>query len=142
MSVEKFRRVVAAAAVVTLPVIFLAACGGDDGEAGDGDVEIRLAHSYTEDQPQHRCGAQVIADEVANADVGMTVEIFPGSQLGEDADRISSVVSGDIDMDIQGASALGAIYEPVSVLDAAYAFDDADHFAQYFESDAAGPVGR
>ena len=40
-------------------------------------------------------------------------------------------------MDIQGASALGAIYEPVSVLDAAYAFDDADHFAQYFESDAA-----
>lgn len=141
MSLRKNRRGVAAAAVVTVPLLVLAACGGDEGAGGsDGDVEIRLAHSYTEDQPQHRCGAQVIADEVANADVGMTVEIFPASQLGEDADRISSVVSGDIDMDIQGASALGAIYEPVSVLDAAYAFDDPEAFAQYFEGEAAGQL--
>ncbi|MGH3307328.1 MAG: DctP family TRAP transporter solute-binding subunit [Nocardioides sp.] len=139
MSVRKYRRGVAAAAAVTLPVLFLAACGDDESGASGGgeDVEITLAHSYTEEQPQHRCGAQVIADEVEKADVGMTVEIFPASQLGEDADRISSVVSGDIDMDIQGASALGAVYEPVSVLDAAYAFEEGDHFAQYFESDAA-----
>jgi len=67
----------------------------------------------------------------------VTVEIFSASQLGADADRISSVVSGDIDMDIQGASALGAVYEPVSVLDAAYAFDDGDHLARYFEDDAS-----
>jgi TRAP-type transport system periplasmic protein len=138
MSVRKYRRSVAATAVVSLPLLFLAACGDDESAGGDsGDVEITLAHSYTEDQPQHRCGAQVIADEVEKADVGMTVKIFPGSQLGEDADRISSVVSGDIDMDIQGASALGAIYEPVSVLDAAYAFDDADQFAAYMESGAS-----
>jgi TRAP-type transport system periplasmic protein len=138
MSVRKYRRSVAATAVVSLSLLFLAACGDDGSAGGDsGDVEITLAHSYTEDQPQHRCGAQVIADEVSKADVGMTVKIFPASQLGEDADRISSVVSGDIDMDIQGASALGAIYEQVSVLDAAYAFDDGDHFARYMESDAA-----
>ena len=67
----------------------------------------------------------------------MTVKIFPASQLGADADRISSVVSGDIDIDIQGASALGAVYEPVATLDAAYAFDDADHLARYTESDAS-----
>ena len=128
------------AACAVTPLLVLAACGGGDdggGAAAEGDVEITLAHSYTEDQPQHRCGAQVIEDEVANADVGMTVEIFPASQLGADADRISSVVSGDIDMDIQGASALGAVYEPVSVLDAAYAFDDGEHLTRYFESDAS-----
>ena len=131
-----------AACLLTLPM-FLAACGDDEPEGGDeagGDVTLQLAHSYTEDQPQHRCGAQVIADEVASADVGLTIEIFSGSQLGADADRIASVVSGDIDMDIQGASALGAIYEPVSVLDAAYAFDDSDHLARYFDSDAAGEL--
>jgi tripartite ATP-independent transporter DctP family solute receptor len=125
--------------------MFLAACGGDDeggggaGESG-GDVTLQLAHSYTEDQPQHRCGAQVIADEVEKADVGMSIEVFSSSQLGADADRIASVVSGDIDMDIQGASALGAVYEPVSVLDAAYAFDDSDHLARYFDSDPAGEL--
>ena len=136
----KGRSAVLAACVVALPM-FLAACGGDDegGAAGEsgGDTTLQLAHSYTEDQPQHRCGAQVIADEVEKADVGMSIEVFSSSQLGADADRIASVVSGDIDMDIQGASALGAVYEPVSVLDAAYAFDDSDHLARYFDSDAA-----
>jgi tripartite ATP-independent transporter DctP family solute receptor len=123
----------------------LTACGSDgdntaEGDGADGTTTLSLAHSYTETQPQHRCGAQVIADEVANADVGLEVEIFANSQLGGDADRIASVVSGDIDMDIQGASALGAVYEPVSVLDAAYAFDDADHLARFFEDDASADL--
>jgi TRAP-type transport system periplasmic protein len=140
MTSRRNRRGGAAFAACVLIPLALAACGddgGDDDGSGGGDVEITLAHSYTEEQPQHRCGAQVIADEVANADVGMTVDVFSASQLGADADRISSVVSGDIDMDIQGASALGAVYEPVSVLDAAYAFDDGDHLARYFDSDAS-----
>ena len=69
-----------AACLLTLPM-FLAACGDDEPEGGEesgGDVTLQLAHSYTEVQPQHRCGAQVIADEVASADVGLTVEIFSG----------------------------------------------------------------
>jgi TRAP-type transport system periplasmic protein len=133
------RRSVAFSVCAAMPLFVLAACSDDEGGA-DGAVEIRLAHSYTEDQAQHRCGAQVIADEVERADADMTVEIFANSQLGEDADRIGSVVSGDIDMDIQGASALGAVYEPVSVLDAAYAFDDSAHFARYFDTDAAADL--
>lgn len=141
MSVSGKRRRSALALCAVVPLLALAACGDDGdaeaGSAGDDDVELTLAHSYTDAQPQHRCGAQVIADEVQEAGVGLRVEVFPGSQLGGDADRISSVVSGDIDIDIQGASALGAIYEPVSVIDAAYAFDDADHLTRYFESDAS-----
>jgi len=139
MLARRNRRGIALAACALALLTLLAACGQDDegGGGGGSDVEIELAHSYTEDQPQHRCGAQVIADEVETADVGMTVKVFPASQLGADADRISSVASGDIDMDIQGASALGAIYEPISVLDAAYAFDDGEHLARFFESDAS-----
>ena len=132
------RRSTALAAVAVLPLLALTACGGDDESGGGGgDVTLSLAHSYTETQPQHRCGAQVIADEVAAADVGVEVEIFSASSLGGDADRIASVVSGDIDIDIQGASALGAVYEPVAVVDAAYAFDDADHLARFFDSEAS-----
>jgi tripartite ATP-independent transporter DctP family solute receptor len=127
-------------AVLTVPLFLGTACGGGGdagGEAANGEVELTLAHSYTEQQPQHRCGAQVIADEVAAANVGLTVQTFPSSQLGGDADRIQSVISGDIDMDIQGASALGAAHEPMSVVDAAYAFDDGEHLARFFGSDAS-----
>jgi TRAP-type transport system periplasmic protein len=137
------RRSMTLSVCAVAPLFVFAACSDDDGGGGgaDGDaVTIRLAHSYTPDQAQHTCGAQVIADEVENADVGMTIEIFPASQLGEDADRIASVVSGDIDMDIQGASALGAVYEPVQVLDAAYAFDDNEHFTRYMGTDAAAEL--
>ncbi len=133
-------------ALAAVPAMMLVACsGGGSGEASDdaGSGEARtltLAHSYNEDQPQHRCGAQVIADEIEAADVGLTIEIFPSSQLGGDADRIASVASGDIDIDIQGASALGAVYEPISVLDAAYAFDGPEHLAAFMGSDASTPV--
>lgn len=137
-------------ALLAAPAMMLVACSGTGATTGDGDgggdadagatQKLTLAHSYNEDQPQHRCGAQVIADEVNAADVGLEIEIFPSSQLGGDADRIASVASGDIDIDIQGASALGAVYEPISVLDSAYAFDDADHLATFMASDASDTV--
>lgn len=131
------------AVLATLPALALVACGGENGEDGgggeaaDGPVSLTLAHSYNDDQPQARCGADVIQSEVEAADVDLDIEIYGASQLGGDADRIASVASGDIDIDIQGASALGAVYEPVSVLDAAYAFDDAEHLATYMASPEA-----
>lgn len=138
MSSSKIRRsTLAVAAVLTFPLA-LAACGGDaGGSSADGSIELTLAHSYTEDQPQHLCGAEVIKEAVESADAGMSVEIFSASQLGGDADRIASVQAGDIDIDIQGASALAAVYEPVGVVDAAYAFEDAEALDTYFTGGGA-----
>lgn len=150
-------------------VLMLAACGGDGGadettttaaeapdttEAGAPDtteapgtttaaqeeVELVLAHSYQEGQPQVACGADVIKEVAEEADVGLTVEIFGASQLGGDAERIESVISGDIDIDIQGASALASVYEPMSVADGAFVFDDSDHVYNFFTSDASTPL--
>lgn len=139
-------------------LLVLAACTGDtsssdaaspDGEASDEpstpasepaaqeDVELTLAHSYQEGQPQVECGANVIKELAEAADVGLTIEIFGASQLGGDADRIQSVIAGDIDIDIQGASALSAVYEPMSVVDGAFVFDDSDHLYRFFTSDAS-----
>ncbi|MBE1515824.1 DctP family TRAP transporter solute-binding subunit [Nesterenkonia halotolerans] len=143
---KRYNTLSKAAVIAALPILGLTACGGGDEEAGgDGggsgeSMELTLAHSYNDDQPQARCGADVIKEEVEAADVGLTIEIFGSSQLGGDADRIASVASGDVDIDIQGASALGAVYEPISVLDAAYAFDDADHLARFMESEEGTQV--
>ena len=109
-------------------------------EAAQQEVELSLAHSYQDGQPQVDCGANVIRDEVEAADVGLTIEIFGASELGGDADRIQSVVAGDIDMDIQGASALSAVYAPISVVDGAFVFDDSDHLYNFFSGDASDPL--
>lgn len=101
---------------------------------------LTLAHSYADTQPQIVCGVNRIVEEVAAANVGLTIEVFGGSQLGGDADRVDSVIAGDIDMDIQGASALGRVYAPISAVDGAFVFDDSAHLKQYFSSDASKPL--
>ena len=109
----------------------------DSEPAAQEEVELTLAHSYQEGQPQVECGVNVIKQMAEDADVGLTIEVFGASQLGGDADRIQSVIAGDIDIDIQGASALAAVYEPMSVVDGAFVFDDSDHLYNYFTSDAS-----
>jgi TRAP-type transport system periplasmic protein len=57
MSVRSRRRTYPLALLAVAPLVLLAACGGDDdsgGAAAGEEVELRLAHSYTETQPQHR----------------------------------------------------------------------------------------
>ena len=100
-------------------------------------VTLSLAHSYTDQQPQARCGAAVIKREAEAAGVALTIEISGGSVLGGDADRIDLVMSGDIDMDIQGASALARVYPPMSAVDGAFVFDDSDHMYRFFTSEAS-----
>ena len=140
--------------VVAMAAMFVfAACGGGASSpsaaapasesaaapsaSAAGPVTIELAHSYQDTQPQVACGAKIIADEVAAANVGLTIELFGQSQLGSDADRIQSVVAGDIDMDIQGASALSAIYAPIGAVDGAFVFDDSEHMQRFFTDPAS-----
>lgn len=157
---EGHRKMRTGAAVLATAALLLSACGGDgDSEAdpsetggestseqagggettsaaGGGEtVELSFAHSYTTDHPHHRCGVQAIADTINEQDLGMNIEVFPNSQLGADADRFTSVMSGDIDMDLQGSSALSATYAPIGVFDAAYVVDGADHLFEFFDSE-------
>ncbi|OOC54846.1 MULTISPECIES: sialic acid TRAP transporter substrate-binding protein SiaP [Nocardiopsis] len=121
------------AALLPAAALALTACGGD-GSADEG-LTLTFANSYPEDHPHTRCGIDLVAEHVAGADAGFSVETFPNSQLGNNTETFASVMSGDIDMDVQGSAALGASYEPIGVLDAAYAFRDADHLFSYFDSE-------
>jgi tripartite ATP-independent transporter DctP family solute receptor len=149
--------------VAMAAMLMLAACGGPSSTPGGAtaapataapataapatepaaaEVKLVLAHSYQDAQPQAACGAKVIADAVAAANTGLTIEIFGQSQLGSDADRIQSVVSGDIDMDIQGASALSALYAPIGAVDGAFVFDDSDHMYRFFTDPASDALKK
>ncbi|MDT0331230.1 DctP family TRAP transporter solute-binding subunit [Nocardiopsis lambiniae] len=126
---------------VLVTVLALTACSSssDTDDAAEGTT-LTFSNSYTEDHPHTRCGIDLVAERVAEADVDLTVDTFPNSQLGNNTETFASVMSGDIDMDVQGSAALGAAHGPIGVFDAAYAFDDVDHMFSFFDSPAADPM--
>ena len=110
-----------AASVLAATTLVLAGCGGGGAPEGDDaeTVELTVATSQNEQTPNYYCGVELLQKRLQEANVGFTVELFPASQLGPDADRFPQVQAGDIDIDLQGASALSSTYEPIGVVDAA-----------------------
>lgn len=137
MPTPKIPRTLAALPAVALLASGCTAMNDSGGGGGDGDVTLSFANSYTTQHPHTRCGIQSVADTVNGTDSGVTVETFPNSQLGDDTERFTSVMEGDVDMDVQGSSALASAYGPIGVLDMAYAFNGPDHLFEFFDSEAA-----
>ncbi|MHA6669491.1 TRAP transporter substrate-binding protein DctP [Homoserinimonas sp. A447] len=139
MSISR-KQLLAPLALLSAAGLMLAGCSADNGGSGDDanggeTIELTLANSYTDDHPHNRCGATVIAERINGMDIGLQIEVFANSTLGGDADRFTSLMAGDIDIDMQGSSAIGSTYPPIGVLDAAYVFRGADHMFDYFASE-------
>ena len=125
-----------AASVLAATTLVVAGCGGGDTTSESGateTVKLTVATSQNEQTPNYYCGVELLQKRLQEANVGFTVELFPASQLGPDADRFPLVQAGDIDIDLQGASALSSTFEPIGVVDATYAFDDVEHAFQWID---------
>lgn len=136
------RRGYIAASVLAATTLVVTGCAGggaapeETGDAGASEnspVTLTVATSQNEQTPNYFCGVELLQERLEGADIGFTVELYPASQLGPDADRFPQVQAGDIDIDLQGASALSATYEPIGVVDAAYAFNDVDHAFEWID---------
>jgi TRAP-type C4-dicarboxylate transport system substrate-binding protein len=135
-----------AASVLAASVLVVTGCAGGGGTQGgepaatggseNEEVTLTVATSQNEQTPNYYCGVELLKERLEQADMGFTVELYPASQLGPDADRFPLVQAGDIDIDLQGASALSSTYEPIGVVDAAYVFDDVDHTFDWIDNDS------
>ncbi|MDI2098888.1 DctP family TRAP transporter solute-binding subunit [Ruicaihuangia caeni] len=115
--------------------------GGDEGDKAAATTTLTFATSFTDDHPHNRCGSFVIRDAInEQTDLGLKIDVFTNSQLGPDTERFEALKSGDIDIDLQGPSALSSMYPEIGVIDTAYAFDGPDHVFEFFDSGAAEPL--
>ncbi|WP_353988691.1 TRAP transporter substrate-binding protein DctP [Ruicaihuangia caeni] len=112
--------------------------GDDDSNAAPSGetVTLSLATSQPENTPNFYCGAELLKERVEAADVGVKIDLFPSSQLGPDTERFPAIQSGDIDIDLQGASGLSQTFAPIGVLDAAYAFESVDHVFDWIDNNS------
>jgi tripartite ATP-independent transporter DctP family solute receptor len=133
-----WRRITAALAL-PVSLVLVAGCSteGNPPPPGAGEnprLTLRIGSSQPETQPNYVCGMKLLKERVEAQNLNLTIDLFPNSQLGPDAERFASVQSGDIDMDLQGGSAMSTAFPKIGVLDAAYAFNDIDHFFKWIDS--------
>jgi TRAP-type transport system periplasmic protein len=134
-----WRRITAALAL-PLSLVLVAGCSTEGNPpppaAGENPkLSLKIGSSQPETQPNFHCGMKLLKERIeAQSNLNLTIDMFPNSQLGPDAERFAGVQSGDIDMDLQGGSAMSTAFPKIGVLDAAYAFNDIDHFFKWIDS--------
>ena len=89
---------------------------------------LRLAHVYDAGHPVEECGIATLKEELQGS--GLQIQSFPSAQLGNESESLEQVASGSLDMAVAGPSFLGVWEENAAVLDAAYLFEDVDHFVE------------
>jgi len=132
-----WRRTTAALAL-TVPLVLAVGCSTQSNTpAASGEnptLTLKIGSSQPESQPNFYCGMKLLKERVEGQSLNLTLDLFPNSQLGPDAERFASVQTGDVDIDLQGGSAMSTAFPKIGVLDAAYAFNDIDHFFKWVDS--------
>ncbi|MBW6434941.1 TRAP transporter substrate-binding protein DctP [Actinoplanes hulinensis] len=124
------------AVALTLVLLTAGCTTSGNAPAAEGEnptLTLKIGSSQPETQPNFYCGMKLLKERVEAQNLGLTIDMFPNSQLGPDAERFASVQTGDIDIDLQGGSAMSTAFPKIGVLDAAYAFNDIDHFFAWID---------
>lgn len=103
-------------------------------ETGEA-VTLRLGHTQ---QAEHQVNitAERLAELVSERTNGeITIDIYANSTFGTAADMNAAIQSGDLEMYINATAQFAAQYEPVSVVDAWYLFENTDHLLKFFSPD-------
>ena len=131
MKLEKLIKGVALAAMATVSA----------SAAMAADV-LKFAHVYEVGHPLHK-GALMAAEQIAAATDGrVTVEVFPASALGKEADINEGLSLGTVDIIYTGAGYAGTIYGPISMTDFPFTLRGLDHWRAYLDSDLFAEIAQ
>lgn len=98
-------------------------------------VNIRFGNHYETSHPNNACGAELMAKAVNTPAAGINLSVFPAAQLGTAPQMVEQLAIGELEMALASPADLGAWYEPMSVMDAAYAFDNFDQVMKFVDSE-------
>ncbi|MGN0984549.1 MAG: DctP family TRAP transporter solute-binding subunit [Gemmiger sp.] len=99
-------------------------------------VTLRLGHTQPTDHLVNTTAEKFAAlvNEYTNGSV--TVEVYPNSTFGSAAEMNAAVQSGDLDLYFNATAQFASQYEPISVLDAWYMFEDTEHLMNFFSGES------
>lgn len=85
-----------------------------------------LAHVLQEDHPYHLM-AERFAEEIAARDVGLSVEIYPAGQLGNERTLLEGLQTGAVDITTVTSAVTANFVPEFAALSLPFIFRDADH---------------
>ena len=110
--------------------------GGLAQSAFAADATIRVA-SVTGPSHHHNVALRWFADRVAARDVGLTIEVLDGAQLGGERDYIEGMMLGSIQMAQVSTAPVSGFVPEFDLFSLPYLIRDTDHF----KAVVTGPVG-
>jgi C4-dicarboxylate-binding protein DctP len=144
--VTRARRARSIVVGTTVGLLALAGCGGArseggggaaaGGEGGEAPVTIRFSHVVTPSTPKGQAAEEFkrIAEEQCE---GVTVEVFPNSELYGDEDELQALQSGAVQMLAPASAKFTTIAPQVQVLDLPFLFDDVEGIPEVASPDTA-----
>ncbi len=100
------------------------------------DMTIRVA-SVTGPSHHHNVSLRWFADRVAARDVGLTIQVLDGAQLGGERDYIEGMMLGSIQMAQVSTAPVSGFIPEFDLFSLPYLIRDTDHFKKV----VSGPVG-
>jgi tripartite ATP-independent transporter DctP family solute receptor len=90
-------------------------------------TKIRFAHAGPEATSQHQAALEFARVVKERSGGKLEVQVFPGSQLGNDSTVIGAVRGGTIDMMMAGSGNFAGLYSKLDILDIPFLFRDQSH---------------
>jgi len=137
--------------------ILLVACGGgseessadsddstdteDSEETGDGETyEFKLGHIAPPDHIWNQAAENLAEELEERSDGRMTMELYPGGQLGSDADMVQQLESGSLDFGFITNAFLTSKSDAFSAWFAPYLFDSYEDALAASDTDVAKEI--
>src|SRR5690625_91286 len=137
--------------------ILLVACGGgseessadsddstdteDSEETGDGETyEFKLGHIAPPDHIWNQAAEKLVEELEERSDGRMTLDIYPGGQLGSDADMVQQLESGSLDFGFITNAYLTSKSDAFSAWFAPYLFDSYEDALAASDTDVAKEI--
>ena len=96
-------------------------------------ADLRLSHQWSEGDVRHKV-AQIVADEVAAADVGVSIQIFPTQSLFKAREQYKPLSRGQVDMTVFPLSYAGGLRNAYNLTLMPGLVKNHDHAARLNES--------
>lgn len=97
--------------------------------------ELKFAHVYETSTPYQKWALWAAEQIEKRTDGRYTVEVYPASSLGKEADINEALQLGTVDLIYTGNQFAGRFYGPIGIAGAPYMFRDFDHWQAYANSD-------